>query len=170
MIIDVLANDSDPDATDTIDPTTVTIVSPPSRGTAVVNPDGTLRFTVTAGAPVTFAYTVKDNHGLASNPATVTVNVAAADVITITLAQFRIQKRDWRIRGTDTIPGPGNTITIHNGPTLASPILGTIAVDTLGAWDFRLSGLSISPNPTNTVSVESTKGGQRLAIPLQITN
>jgi len=170
VIVDVLANDSDPDAGDTINPATVTIVSPPSSGTATANPDGTIRFTPTAGGIITLQYTVQDSHGLASNPTTVTITVTNPDIITITLAQFRTQKRDWRIRGTDTIPGPGNTITIHNGPTLASPILGTIAVDVAGAWDFVLKGSSVSPGPTNTVSIESTKGGQRLAVPLQITN
>jgi Bacterial Ig domain len=166
----VLANDSDPDAGDSLNPASVTVVSPPATGTAGVNPDGSITFTSTAAGTVTFQYTVQDNHGAVSSPATVTVTVTGADSITIILAQFRRQKRDWRIRGTNTIPGPGNTITIHNGPTLTSPILGTIAVDALGAWDFVLKGSSIAPDPTNTVSVESTKGGQRLAVPLQITN
>jgi len=170
VTINVLANDTDPDAGDSLNPASVTIVVPPATGTAVVNPDGSITFTPTVTGTVTFQYTVQDNHAAVSVPATVTVTVTASDVITITLAQFRTQKRDWRIRGTDTIPGPGNTITIYNGPTLASPILGTIAVDAVGAWDFVLKGSAIAPNPTNTISVQSTKGGKRLAVPLQITN
>jgi hypothetical protein len=95
--------------------------------------------------------------------------VLSPDTIAVTQAQFRT-RGDWRIRGTSSIPGPGNTITIHNGPTLAGPVIGTIAVDATGAWDFSLKGTNIRPDATNTISVESTKGGQRLAVPLQITN
>jgi hypothetical protein len=171
VTIDVLANDSDPDAGDTLDPLTVTIVTPPTSGDAVPNPNGTITFSPAPGSSgnVTFAYTVSDNNGLPSNPATVTVNVVAPDTLTIALAQFRTTG-EWRIRGTSTIPGPGNTITIHNGPNLTSPVLGTIAVDTAGAFDFRLKNTAIRPGPTNTISIESTKGGQLLNFPLTITN
>jgi hypothetical protein len=168
--IDVLANDSDPDPGDTLNPASVTIVTPPAIGTATVNPDGSIHFVPGASGIVTLRYTVADNHGLASAPATVTITVTNPDLITIIQAQFRTGKRDWRIRGTNTIPGPGNTITIHIGPTLAGPVLGTIAVDAAGGWDFVQRGSSRSPDATNTVSVESSKGGVRLAIPLQITN
>jgi hypothetical protein len=167
--INVLANDTDPDG-DALNPASVTIVTPPASGTAVANPDGTIGFTPGPTGTVTFQYTVQDAAGATSNAATVTVTVASPDIITIIRAQFRTQKRDWRITGTNTIPGPGNTITIHNGPTLASPVLGTIAVDAAGGWDFVLKGSSIAPDATRTISVESTKGGVRLAIPLLITN
>lgn len=171
VTIDVLANDSDPDAGDTLDPLTVTIVSLPTSGDAVPNPNGTITFSPAPGSSgnITFDYTVSDNSGLASNPATVTVNVVSPDTLTITTASFRTTG-EWRIRGTSTIPGPGNTITIHNGPDLTSPVLGTIAVDALGAFDFRLKNSAITPGPTNTISIESTKGGQVLAFPLAITN
>ena len=167
--INVLANDTDPDTGDALNPGSVAVVTPPPRGQAVAQPDGTIRFTPAATGPTTFQYTVKDSHGATSNPATVTVNVVAADTITIVRAQFRT-RGDWRITGTNSIFGPGNTVTIHLGPTLAGPVLGTIAVDNLGNWDFVLKGVSIRPDSSNTISLESTKGGQRLAVPLQITN
>jgi hypothetical protein len=167
--ISVLANDTDPDTGDTLNPMSVAVVTPPSSGQAVPQSDGTIRFTPAVAGQFTFQYTVKDSHGATSNPATVTVNVAAADTITIVRAQFRT-RGDWRITGTNSIFGPGNTVTIHLGPTLAGPVLGTIAVDNLGNWDFVLKGVSIRPDSSNTISLESTKGGQRLAVPLQITN
>jgi hypothetical protein len=170
ITINVLANDTDPDPGDAPNPATVTVVSPPSSGSAVPQPDGTIRFTPGASGTFTFQYTVQDNNGAPSNAATVTVNVVAPDIITVAQAQFRTGKREWRIRGTNTIPGPGNTVTIHIGTTLSGPVLGTIAVDVTGAWDFRLRGSSLGPDSTNTVSVESTQGGQRLAVPVQITN
>ena len=167
--INVLANDTDPDTGDTLNLGSVVVAVPPSMGQAVAQPDGTIRFTAAATGQFTFQYTVKDSHGATSNPATVTVNVVAADTINLVRAQFRT-RGDWRITGTNSIFGPGNTVTIHIGPTLAGPVLGTIAVDNLGNWDFVLKGVSIRPDSTNTISLESTKGGQRLAFPLQITN
>src|SRR5262249_10439396 len=128
VTIDVLAHDIDPDAGDTLDPLTVTIVSPPATGGAIANTNGTITFAPAPGTSgnVTFQYTVADSHLAISNPATVTVNVVSPDTLTIIQAQFRT-RGDWRIRGTSTIPGPGNTVTIHNGPTLGAPIIGTIA-------------------------------------------
>jgi Bacterial Ig domain len=171
VTIDVLANDTDPDAGDTIDPLTVTIVAQPATGDAIANTNGTITFAPAPGTSgnVTFDYTVADSHGGVSNLATVTVNVVSPDTLNIIQAQFRT-RGDWRIRGTSTIPGPGNTITIHNGPTLGGPVIGTIAVDATGAWDFSLKGTNIVPDGTHTISIESTKGGQRLAFPVTITN
>jgi hypothetical protein len=171
VTINVLANDSDPDAGDTLNPLTVTITTLPASGDAVPNTNGTITFSPAPGSSgdTTFAYTVSDSNGLASNPATVTVSVVAPDNLTISLAQFRT-RGEWRITGTASIFGPGNTITIHNGPDLTSPVLGTIAVDTAGGFDFRLKNTAITPGPTNTISIESTKGGQRLNFPLSITN
>jgi hypothetical protein len=170
-VIEVLANDSDPDPGDTLNVGSVTIVAPPAAGTATPNSNGTITFSPAPGTSgnVTFQYTVKDSHGATSNPATVTVNVVAPDTLTVTQAQFRT-RGDGRIRGTSTIPGPGNTITIHNGPTLAGPVIGTIAVDAAGAWDFSLKGTNIVPDASRTISIESTKGGQRLAVPVTVTN
>jgi hypothetical protein len=150
---------------------TVTIVTPPAVGDAIANTNGTITFAPAPGSSgnVTFDYTVADSHGSVSNSATVTVNVVSPDTLNIIQAQFRT-RGDWRIRGTSTIPGPGNTITIHNGPTLGGPVIGTIAVDATGAWDFSLKGTNIVPDGTHTISIESTKGGQRLAFPVTITN
>ncbi|HZS26394.1 MAG TPA: Ig-like domain-containing protein, partial [Candidatus Angelobacter sp.] len=171
VTIDVLGNDTDPDAGDTLNPLTVTIVSAPASGDAIPNTNGTITFSPAPGSSgnVTFQYTVQDSHLAVSNAATVTVNVVAPDTLNITQAQFRT-RGDWRIRGTSTIPGPGNTITIHNGPTLGGPVIGTIAVDNTGAWDFSLKSSNVVPDATHTISIESTKGGQRLSFPVTITN
>lgn len=77
QIINVLANDSDPDGT--IDPATVWItVSPNKGGWASVNPDGTISYRPKAGfiGTETLRYKVKDNLGLAAPVAAyVRVNV-----------------------------------------------------------------------------------------------
>jgi len=84
VIIDVLANDSDPDTAidpgNVIDPASLTIVRPPNKGGRVaINADGTLAYmpklNFTGGE--TFHYRVKDAYGTpaASNVAAVRVNV-----------------------------------------------------------------------------------------------
>lgn len=75
--INVLAHTYDTDGTYTINPNSVTIISPPSEGTVSVTPNGQVVYT-----PVpayhgldTFTYEVKDTNGAASRVATVTINV-----------------------------------------------------------------------------------------------
>ncbi len=83
--IPVLANDTDADGT--LDPTTVTITSGPSGGTANVDPaTGVVTYNAEAGAETagsdSFSYTVADDDGEISNEATVTITVTpeTADV------------------------------------------------------------------------------------------
>ncbi len=84
VAINVLANDSDPDApANTIDPATAWLTTPPDKGgTATVNADGSISYRPVAGftGTETFRYKVKDTLGLASSPgAYVRVNVTAAN-------------------------------------------------------------------------------------------
>ncbi len=71
VIVAVLANDTDPDG----QALSVTSVTVPSIGTAVINPDGTVSYTPPAlfVGTATFQYTISD--GFDSATATVTVNV-----------------------------------------------------------------------------------------------
>ncbi|MBN1581056.1 MAG: tandem-95 repeat protein, partial [Anaerolineae bacterium] len=75
VTINVLANDGDADGT--LVPGSVTVVSAPAHGTAVVNADGTITYTPNAAfsGTDTFTYTVQDNVQVVSNVATVTVTV-----------------------------------------------------------------------------------------------
>ncbi len=83
--IPVLANDSDDSQ---LLPESVTIVSPPGRGAANVNPTtGAITYTPTSGALGTdsFTYTVNDNDGATSNEATVTIVVTKGpQLVTLT--------------------------------------------------------------------------------------
>lgn len=78
IIID-LANDSDPDGT--LIPGTVTVIDPPTNGTAVPNPDGTITYTPNPGfvGTDTFVYQVCDNGGLCDT-ATVSILIVDPDV------------------------------------------------------------------------------------------
>jgi extracellular elastinolytic metalloproteinase len=88
VVIPVLANDADPDGTP--DPTTVTITAGPAHGTVSVDgATGNITYTPAANYSGTdsFSYTVKDNGGVVSNVATVSLQViAVADPPTLSVA------------------------------------------------------------------------------------
>jgi gliding motility-associated-like protein len=73
--IPVLNNDTDVD--NAINPSSVTINTNPSNGSAVVQPDGTVKYTPKKDyyGTDTFTYTIKDVSGATSAPGTVTVVV-----------------------------------------------------------------------------------------------
>jgi FtsP/CotA-like multicopper oxidase with cupredoxin domain len=73
--INLVANDSDPDGT--IDPNSIVIVTPPTRGGTVQVVTNGVNYTPRKNfrGTDTFTYTVKDNNGATSNVATVRVNV-----------------------------------------------------------------------------------------------
>ncbi len=75
VMINVVTNDTDSDGT--IDPATVSVTNAPANGTAVEQGNGTVLYTPNAGysGEDTFKYTVRDDHGVLSNTATVTVTV-----------------------------------------------------------------------------------------------
>ncbi len=82
-VIDVLANDAD--LVGTLDPTTITIVDQPANGTVTVNvTTGAITYKPNTGyvGPDSFTYTVQDSDGVTSNAATVTLDVAAAHILT----------------------------------------------------------------------------------------
>jgi len=82
--INVLANDTDSDGV--LDNTTVKITTNPSHGTVAVGSGGVLSYTPASGysGTDTFAYTVSDNQGGASAPATVTVTSTVPTVPPVT--------------------------------------------------------------------------------------
>jgi hypothetical protein len=82
VTINVVANDTDSDGT--INPASVQITTNPTHGTAVVQSDGSIVYTPTAGYSGTdsFGYTVADNQGAVSAPAQVTVTVTASVTVT----------------------------------------------------------------------------------------
>jgi hypothetical protein len=78
ITINVLANDTSDGGT--LNAASLKIIVPPSHGTAAPNSSGAVLDTPTAGYSGldTFQYTVQDNLGTVSNPATVSVEVTAA--------------------------------------------------------------------------------------------
>lgn len=78
VIISVLANDTDVDGS--LAPDSIAVVTPPSNGQFSINPvDGTITYipSLSFSGTDTLTYTVKDNAGDVSQPASVTVTVNA---------------------------------------------------------------------------------------------
>jgi hypothetical protein len=115
--------------------------------------------------PVIFQLTVTGPGG--SDVATVQIS-PIPDVLDTTRVEFRQGNREWRVEGTATVV-TGNTVKVHLGSDLTGPVLGQASVDALGVWSVRLSN---GPQPTvdRTISLESTRGGVKLAIPVVVRN
>ena len=115
--------------------------------------------------PLIFQLTVTGPGG--TDVSSVQIN-PQADVLTTTRVELRTDKNEWRVEGTAQVT-TGNTITVHIGSTLSGPVLGIASPDALGVWSVRLSG---GPNAdaTRTVSIESSRGGVLLAVPINVRN
>ena len=79
--IDVTKNDTDPDGSDEIDKGSITIVTPPARGSVRVRPNGTVDYMPKANfyGKDKFTYQVKDTSGAISNVATVSIVIDAVN-------------------------------------------------------------------------------------------
>ncbi len=79
VTFDIVSNDNDSDGA--LDFSTVTIVTQPANGTAVSLGNGLIEYTANVGfnGVDTFQYTIADNFGAVSAPATVTVTVNTLD-------------------------------------------------------------------------------------------
>ncbi|MCP8898015.1 beta strand repeat-containing protein [Gilvimarinus xylanilyticus] len=84
LSIDVTANDGDVDTADTPDTLSITVVSGPSNGSAVVN-EGVVDYTPDADFEGTdsFTYSVQDTSGATSAPVTVTVSVIGVNDVPV---------------------------------------------------------------------------------------
>ena len=94
-VIDVLANDVDGQSP--IDPTTVTVADAPAHGATSVNATtGAITYTPAPGyaGADTFTYTVADDEGRVSDPATVSVEVSQAPVVVAPIADVAIDVYD----------------------------------------------------------------------------
>lgn len=138
-------------------------------GTIVDNLDGTYRYTPPAGfsGPDTFTYTIADGYIPAvSGSVNITVETPVVDNLVVQKAIFEADTNEWLVRGTSSIVGPGNTVTVYLGSTVGGIVLGTAVVDTLGDWDFRERDSLSSPGIETTVSVISTANGITEGFPI----
>ncbi len=95
-IIDVLANDSDPDG----DALSVVSVTSPSHGQVTINADNTVSYLSDPGysGPDAFDYTISDGHG-GTATGSVSIDVSAVTRIFVADISFQSRKggRDWRV-------------------------------------------------------------------------
>jgi VCBS repeat-containing protein len=118
--VNVVANDDDLDGT--VDPNTVMVVDPPIHGSYLVLGGGIVRYTPDPdySGDDSFTYTVRDEIGAVSAPATVTLNINGAPLAVDDDVQVFINSSvDIAILDNDTdVDGtiqPG-TVTIQDGP------------------------------------------------------
>jgi hypothetical protein len=115
--------------------------------------------------PVVFQLTVTGPGG--TDVAVVQIS-PIADVLATSQVEFRQSKAEWRVVGTATVT-TGNTVTVYLGDTLTGTKLGTASVDALGGWSLRLSG-GPQPPASRTISLQSSRGGVKLSIPVVVRN
>lgn len=131
ITIPVLANDTDTEGNDTIVSGTVAIANDPENGSVAINNDGSVTYTPDEifFTEDSFTYTVQDNRGATSNPATVTVTAVFNEIrgnAGNNTLQGTAQKND--IRG-----GAGNDNLLGGGSS--DRILGEVGNDQLWGDD-----------------------------------
>jgi Bacterial Ig domain len=160
-IFSVIANDVAAPGT-VIDPASVSIVTLPLHGTAVVNPNGTVTYT-----PVdkyvgvdSYQYTVKNTAGNGSNVATVSIVVEGGpEIVSFSKVNYSVGKAKWVIVGSTNWFGPTltPTATCYIGKTTAGAVLDTAPV-VLGK--FAVVPLAAPPpDATNLVTCQTSNGG-----------
>ena len=137
IVIDVLANDTDLNGDDTIDPATITIESDPTAGSVSIDTDtGEITYTPedgSTGGDDAFTYSVKDVTGRQSNTTTVDVSitiqeppVAEDDLATGTSLSDEI---DIDVVASDSDPNGDDTIDKTTVTIVAEPGDGEVSVN-----------------------------------------
>uniref|UniRef100_UPI001055D10A tandem-95 repeat protein n=1 Tax=Marinomonas flavescens TaxID=2529379 RepID=UPI001055D10A len=149
ITIDVLANDTDVDGT--IDPTTVVITTQPEHGTVSVDSEtGEVTYTPNDNynGEDSFEYTVKDNNGLVSNPATVSLTVNSVDdapVITLNDESVTVSEKGLEDSTTGITSATGTfTVSDADGDDLSVSLVAPTETYTSGGvalvWALTDSG------------------------------
>ncbi|MEO0820818.1 MAG: Ig-like domain-containing protein, partial [Pseudomonadota bacterium] len=145
VVLSVLGNDSDFDGT--LVASTVTVVSGPTSGNAVENPDGTITYTPNNGfvGNDSFTYTVEDDDSAVSNTATVSLSVGAPN-------QAPVAADDNAVTAIDV---PIEISVLSND----SDIDGTLDPATVTVTTQPTNG-SVQINPSGTVTYTPSNGFQ----------
>jgi hypothetical protein len=167
LSINVLGNDTDADGAADL-ANTVLVTPPGANATVTGGPGGTFGFTATTGGTYSFTYLAQDVSGASSaNAATVTVQVAAAESLAISRAEYTASKRQLRVQGTVT-PAASQTVSLeftNNAGTVLGNA-GTVTATATGAWTLNASGVTL---PTGATRIKATSSnGTATALALSI--
>ncbi|WP_425500256.1 Ig-like domain-containing protein [Pseudomonas akapageensis] len=177
VIINVLANDTDPDGDL---PLSVSDLSQPDSGKGSVSTDG-VRVTYTPPAVVaapftaTFTYRARDaKDAVSEKDATVTVSVqagaAVGEDLRVTSASVKLRSNNrytWDLAGT-TSKATGNSISVTAATTGGPLALGTATLTptaTGGRWTLSVTTIGNGPASPPTVTVRSALG-QAITAPI----
>ena len=170
--IDVAANDTDIDSGDAVDATTISIVTGPNNGSALVS-GGLVDYTPSANfnGTDTFTYTIEDGNGAASGTAMVTINVmgvndlpeAADDTATVDEDQsvaIDLHTNDTDIDGTVDETTVMVQTTPANGSTAVDSVTGIVTytpnADFNGSDTFTYTVRDDADGTSNEASVSVT--------------
>jgi hypothetical protein len=165
--INVLANDIDPDgAADLV--AAVNVTQPAPAGASVSVAGGVVTFNATAAGTYAFTYQAQDASGTTSaNTATVTVQVAAAETVNITLAEYIVSKSRIKVNGSIS-PASNQTVRVDfvNAAGTVLGLAGTVTAGATGSW--LLDTTVAKPTGTTAVKATSSNGTVRtLALTLK---
>lgn len=162
LAINVIANDTDPDGpADIVAATNVT--TPIPAGASVTVAGGIVTFKSPVVGTFTFTYNAMDRAGAVSaTPATVTVQVAAAESLAITRADYVRSKGLLRAQGTIN-PVSGQTIAVEflSAAGVVLSFAGSTVADAVGNW--ALDVATPLPSGATQIRATSSNGTSRLA-------
>ncbi len=90
------------------------------------------------------------------------------DTITVTRARFDHSTNKWTVKGTTSVKGPGNEVTIYLGATLGGTVVGSDEVNKRGKWSFSKKNVGVLPDASGLVSLKSSAGGELLGVEVDI--
>ncbi|MFQ5637075.1 MAG: multicopper oxidase domain-containing protein [bacterium] len=92
------------------------------------------------------------------------------DTLTVSRADFRQKRRQWKVYGKSTIKGKnnGNIVTVYLGSPDDNQNIGTTEVNKKGKWKFKQKNSAFIPTVGDSISVVSTKGGSVLNVPVKM--
>ena len=159
---DVTANDTDID--DGLDITTITIDTPATNGTAASNGDGTFTYTPNAdyNGVDTFTYTIADNTGTPSAPATVTITIISENDLptavddTLTIDHNTSGNIDPRTNDSDPDGLPLTVVAV------STPSNGTAVIEANGTVTYTHNGSKVFTD-SFTYDIEDADGAPATA-------
>jgi len=171
----ILGNDkpASVNALDVINPASLTIVTPPTKGNLVQLASGQITYvtktaTAASGGADFFEYKVNNSStpALTSNTARVDVtNFSAAEAVRVTNARYTIASRKWVINGTTSWFGANLTqtnATCWTGtaatPTIAT-LIGTVPVDNTGSFQLAPVGTATVGINNASLRCQTSNGG-----------